>query len=50
LIETAALSRVLKQHFVDDAEMIKILANETPLKRIKKRARDAKMRKGRFVD
>lgn len=50
LIETAALSRVREQQFVDDAEMTEILANENLLKRIKKGAHDAKLGKGRFVD
>ena len=49
LIETAALSRVREQQFVDDAEMSEILANENLLKRIKKGAHDAKLGKGRFV-
>ena len=50
LIETAALSRIREQQFVDDAEMSEILANENLLKRLKKGARDAEMGKGRFVD
>jgi len=49
LIETAALSRVREQQFVDDAEMSEILANENLLKRIKKGAHDAKLGKGQFV-
>jgi uncharacterized protein (DUF1778 family) len=50
LIETAALSRIREQQFVDDAEMSEIMANENLLKRLKKGARDAEMGKGRFVD
>jgi len=50
LIETAALSRIREQLFVDDAEMSEIMANENLLKRLKKGARDAAMGKGRFVD
>ena len=50
LIETAALSRIREQQFVDDAEMSEIMANENLLKRLKKGARDAAMVKGRFVD
>ena len=50
LIETAALSRIREQQFVDDAEMAEIMANENLLKRLKKGARDAEMGKGRFVD
>jgi hypothetical protein len=50
LIETAALSRLREQQFVDDAEMSEIMANENLLKRLKKGARDAEMGKGRFVD
>jgi hypothetical protein len=36
LIETAALSRIREQQFVDNAEMSGILANENLLKRLKK--------------
>jgi hypothetical protein len=50
LIETAALTRIREQQFVDDAEMSEIMANENLLKRLKKGARDAEMGKGRFVD
>jgi hypothetical protein len=50
LIETAALSRIREQQFVDDAEMSEILANENLMKRLKKGARDAETGKGRFVD
>jgi predicted transcriptional regulator len=50
LIETAALSRILEQQFVDDDEMAEILANENLLKRMKKGVRQAKVGKGRFID
>jgi hypothetical protein len=50
LIETAALSRIREQQFVDDAEMSEIMANENLMKRLKKGSRDAKMGKGRFID
>jgi len=50
LIETAALSRIREQQFVDDAEMSEIMANENLLKRLKKGARDAELGKGRFID
>ena len=50
LIETAALSRIRDQQFVDDVEMSDILANENLLKRMRKGARDAKLGKGRFID
>jgi len=49
LIETAALSRIRDQQFIDDAEMSEIMANENLLKRLKKGARDAEMGKGRFI-
>jgi len=49
LIETAALSRIREQQFVDDDEMSEILANENLLKRMKKGAREAKLGKGRFI-
>ena len=50
LIETAALSRIRDQQFVDDAEMSEILAGDNLLKRLKKGTRDAQAKKGRFVD
>jgi len=50
LIETAALSRIREQQFVDDAEMSEIMANENLLKRLKKGIRDAAVGKGRFID
>jgi predicted transcriptional regulator len=50
LIETAALARIREQQFVDDAEMAEILANEKLIKRIRKGSRDARARKGRFVE
>jgi len=50
LIETAALSRVREQQFVDDAEMSEIMANENLMKRLKKGSRDAETGKGRFID
>ena len=50
LIETAALSRIREQQFVDDAEMSEIMANENLMKRLKKGTRDSQMGKGRFVD
>ena len=50
LIETAALSRIREQQFVDDDEMSEILANENLLKRMKKGAREAKLGKGPFID
>ena len=49
LIETAALSRIRDQQFIDDAEMSEIMAHENLLKRLKKGARDAEMGKGRFI-
>jgi len=50
LIETATLSRIREQQFVDDAEMSEISANENILKLIRKGAREANLGKGRFVD
>lgn len=50
LIETAALSKVREQQFVDDVEMAEILENEELLKRIRQGSRDAKAKKGRFVE
>jgi hypothetical protein len=42
LIETAALSSIREQQFVDDAEMSEILAKENLLKRLQEGAREAK--------
>ena len=50
LIETAALAKVREQQFVDDVEMAEILANQELLKRIKQGSREAKAKKGRFVE
>ena len=50
LIETAALSRVRDQQFVDDAEMAEILGNERLLERLRAGSRDARLRKGRLVE
>ncbi len=49
LIETAALSRIREQRFVDDAEMAEILGNEKLLARMRKGSRQARRRQGRFV-
>ena len=50
LIETAALSKIREQQFVDDVEMAEILANGDLVKRIKQGSRDAIRRKGSFVE
>ena len=50
LIETAALSKIREQQFVDDVEMAEILANGDLVNRIKQGSRDAVRRKGRFVE
>jgi predicted transcriptional regulator len=50
LIETAALSKVREQQFVDDAEMAEIRANEGLLERLREGSRQAKERRGRFVE
>jgi predicted transcriptional regulator len=49
LIQTAAVSHVRDQQFVDDAEMAEILANEKLVARLKAGSRDARARKGRVV-
>jgi len=49
LIETAALSRLREQQFVDDAEMAEILGNERLLSRLRKGSRQVQSRKGRFA-
>ncbi len=50
LIETAALSRIREQQFVDDVEMAEILSNESLLERMKAGSEDAKAQRGEFVD
>ena len=50
LIETAAFNRIREQQFVDDVEMAEILADEGLVKRIRQGSRQARSRKGRFVE
>jgi hypothetical protein len=50
LIETAALNKVSEQQFVDDAEMAEILADGNLIARLKRGSKEAKTRKGRFVE
>jgi hypothetical protein len=50
LIETAALSKIRELQFVDDVEMAEILTNEDLLKRIKQGSKEAKTKRGRFVE
>ena len=50
LIETAALNRIREQQFADDVEMAEILTDQGLVKRIQKGSREAKQRKGRFVE
>jgi hypothetical protein len=50
LIETAALTKIRELQFVDDVEMAEILANEDLLKRIKQGSKEAKTKRGRFVE
>ena len=50
LIETAAFNRIREQQFVDDVEMAEILADEDLVKRIRRGSRQARSRKGRFVE
>jgi predicted transcriptional regulator len=50
LIETAALAKIREQQFVDDAEMAEIMGNEALLKRLRAGSREARKRKGRFVE
>ena len=50
LIETAAMSNIREQHFVDDVEMAEILSNQNLIKRIKQGSREARVRKGRFIE
>jgi uncharacterized protein (DUF1778 family) len=50
LIETAAFMRLRDQQFVDEEEMNAILSDQDLLLRIKKGSRQARSRRGRFVD
>ena len=50
LIETAAFAKIREQQFVDDLEMAEILENRDLVKRLKKGSREARTRKGRFVE
>ena len=50
LIETAAMSKIREQQFVDDVEMAEILADKNLLKRIKQGSREARLQKGRLVE
>ena len=50
LIVTAALARLEEEQFVDDCEMAGIRGDEALMKRMSKGTRDARARKGRFVD
>lgn len=50
LIETAAISKIREQQFVDDVEMAEILTDKNLLKRIKQGSREARLQKGRLVE
>ena len=50
LIETAALSRLHEQQFVDDVEMAEILANEKLVARLRTGSGQARARQGRLVE
>ncbi len=50
LIETAEISKIREQYFVDDAEMAEILADRNLIKRIKQGSREARLHKGRYID
>ena len=50
LIETAALARIREAQFVDDAEMAEILANDALVHRLRTGSRQARRRKGHFVE
>ena len=50
LIETAALQRIREQQFVDDSEMAEILVNERLVKSLQAGSRDARRKRGSFVE
>lgn len=49
LIETAALSKLREEQFIDDAEMAEIRENQDLLARLRKGSSEVRARKGRFV-
>jgi predicted transcriptional regulator len=50
LIETAALSHLREQQFVDDAEMAEILGDDSLVARLRAGSEEARARRGRFVE
>jgi len=50
LIETAALAKIREQQFVDDAEMAEIQSNERLLERLRSGSKDARAKRGQFVE
>lgn len=49
-IENAALNYLEETTFTDDLETMEVLSNKELVSRLKKGSRDAKERKGRFVE
>ena len=49
-IETAALTKLREEQFIDDAEMAEILSDKNLVARIVQGSKEATERKGRFVD
>ena len=49
LIETAALTRIREQQFVDDGEMAELRASDELLERLKAGSEDARTRRGRLA-
>ena len=50
LIQRAALLKIQEDQFVDDAEMAEILANAALVERLQEGSREARDRRGRFVE
>jgi uncharacterized protein (DUF1778 family) len=50
LIETAALAKLHDDEFADDYEMAEIRSNQSLVDRLKKGSKDARNRRGRFVE
>lgn len=50
LIQTAALTRIREQQFIDDAEMAELVVNDDLMKRLRAGSRDAAKRRGTFVE
>jgi predicted DNA-binding protein len=49
-IENATLNYIEETSFVDDVELLEILSNKELMRSLKKGSRDAKEKRGRFIE